>query len=462
VLKRAAAIGIALSVLSVLLVLIIVTLLAGGIRLLPLYRIGPEDILPAGATVLWIHKPTTEDLQRWQAAFPALDDIASIPSLDDVAVIRLEQGGMEGIALQRRSGETSGKGCTMGPYEIVASAIHSCPTGSTADHFLAEGPRLAADPGYRALGKPPHGSWIFMRRESWKDAPTLAGRILESVTLSSATHMRISSGSGMTMFALWPMQPLSHSYARQVIPVIPETHAVLAMGDAREALERGLHVLNPSDRLTTRGLLLAEAAKLFGTEVSVEHQLIPLFAEHVTLTVIASASGTNMVIAGEVRNAARHAEAIKDLHHAFRIRHPNVAIVERVFDGRFSARTMRVSEERITEERYTEDGWDIRITEDREDHQRLVTAARGRAVHISDDLDALMSSIDEEALGMALPTSRRPLALQTSHAALLPRAWLDNSPLLHTAVEGLLGGHVILSLEQQGATGFLRLQGQER
>ena len=55
-----------------------------GVQMLPRYRIGAEDILPAKETVLLLHDPSAKELQQWKTIFPALDDVIE---KEDILVI---------------------------------------------------------------------------------------------------------------------------------------------------------------------------------------------------------------------------------------------------------------------------------------------------------------------------------------------------------------------------------------
>ena len=80
--------GVALVVLAGLLACVIALLIVPGVQLLPLYRIEPEDILPAKETLLLLHAPTAEDLERYKKSFPALDDVISDTPLNAVAIVQ--------------------------------------------------------------------------------------------------------------------------------------------------------------------------------------------------------------------------------------------------------------------------------------------------------------------------------------------------------------------------------------
>jgi hypothetical protein len=317
----------------------------------------------------------------------------------------------------------------------------------------AEG-TLRKERGYKMLGKSPKGSSAFVRRDAIPQAPDLRGRIMESSVLSSASHIRISREDDDRIVTLWPVASSVQSFDQ---PALPAKNAVFSLGagNLRDAVERTFASLSPSDRLTARGVLLTQSAALFGPDISFEHRLLPLLTKDAGVAVVMTGSGSRILISGSAGTASEALKATDELHTAFRLRHPDVTIVERIFDNRFPLRTMRVSEERISEERGTIHGWDIRMTNDHDDDRLLITALRGREMRLSDAPELLLPSLAGNT-GVAIPASRRPIAKKTVQAALLPALWLMDSPLLKTVLPS--GNSLIVVIEQLGETGYVRLQ----
>ncbi len=440
--------GIFLSGLALGFAAVFIIALLGGIHLLPLYRMEPQDILPADHTVLLLHHPDAMTIGAWGALFPSLAQISSTDA-DAIAVVR-DASGMQDVWLFVRVTSRNDGGCIMGKYRILSAKGTLCPD------TLATGTKtLHEERGYKGLGKTPKGSWVFLRRDALSEAPVFYGRIMESSVLSSASHIRIVQEEGDSIITLWPVAPPSHTYD---LPDLSVRNAIFSLGtgNLKDAVERVLSGLSIPDRLTARGLLLTRSASLFGPDISLEHHLLPLLQENVTFAVLQTASGSRVFIGGSAGTTSHARNAADALHTAFRLRHPDTAIVERTFDKRFALRTMQVSEERISEESGTIHDWNVRITRDSEDGRLLITALQGRAVRISDSAELVLASLAGEA-GIPIPVSRRPIARKTVQAAALPKEWMAHSPLLKTMLSSDTG-NMVMVLEQLGETGYVRLQ----
>jgi hypothetical protein len=425
---------------------VFVIALLGGINILPLYRMEPEDILPAQNTVFLLHNATPQDIAAWSTVFAEIR--SEHYGATSLAIVQSSNGDRQVIRFDRLTRNTS-SGCNIGKYQIESANGDVCP-----DAVAHHGATLADEAGYKALGKPPKGSWAFVRTDAVTEALDLIGRIMESSVLSSASHMRIAQEDSDRIITLWPVSPPSHTYD---LPALPASNAVFSLGtgNLQDTVERVLSTLSTPDRLTARGLLLTQSAALFGPDISLEHRLLPLLTEPSSIAIVQTASGSRILVTGSADTASDALEAMDELHAAFRLRHPDIAVVERTFDERFPLKTMRVSEERISTENGTIRGWDIRATKDSGDDRLLITALRGKEVQISNSIELLLSSLAESS-ATAIPVSHRPIAKKTVQAAVLPAKWFQHSPLLKIISPS--GNSLIVVIEQLGETGYVRLQ----
>lgn len=422
--------------------------LLGGIQILPLYRMEPEDMLPERNTVFLLRNATPQDIAAWSNIFA--DITSAYYGATSLAIVQSDNGDRHVIRFDRLTRNAS-SGCIIGKYRIESANGDVCP-----DAVAHHGATLGDEAGYKALGKPPKGSWAFVRRDALPEAPNLLSRVLESSVLSSASYIRISQEDGDRIITLWPASPPSHTYD---LPALPESNAVFSLGtgNLQDTVERVLSTLSTPDRLTARGLLLTQSAALFGPDISLEHRLLPLLTENSSISIVQTESGSRILISGNAGTASDALQTMNELHTAFRLRHPDVAVVERTFDERFPLKTMRVSEERIYAENGTIHGWDIRATKDSRDNRLLITALRGKEVQISDSTELLLSSLAESS-ATAIPVSHRPIAKKTVQAAVLPAKWFQHSPLLKIIAPS--GNSLIVVIEQLGETGYVRVREQ--
>ena len=224
--------GVSLVAVAGLFACVIALLIVPGVQLLPLYRIEPQDILPAKETLLLLYAPTAEDLERTKKTFPALDDVISDATLDAVAIVNIANE-TQSVGFVRKSEAWDGTSCEVGSYVIIrAETTFPCPSATELDQFLSAGPRLSDDRAWRSLGSLPKTSWTFLKREVFPGAMSLQQVIFSSMAFGTATHVLLFQEDGTTVVRSWPTSPLAAlSNASALITPLEHPEMVFSFGN---------------------------------------------------------------------------------------------------------------------------------------------------------------------------------------------------------------------------------------
>lgn len=424
---------------------VIALLIIPGIQLLPLYRIEPEDILPAAETVLLMHAPSSEDLDQYKKTFPALDDVISDAALDAVAIVRIEHA-TQSIGFVRKSAAWDGKSCEVGPYVILSAEKLPCPTVDALDGFLAAGPRLSNDRGWKMLRRP-SGPWTFLRREALPHGTTTAQRVAQAVILGSATHILHTEEA----LHAWPTEAAASLDASSLKLPAHVPRIAFASSDTVKEWGELAGAVDKNDALVLEGVLLDRLASLAGPSVSLRHGLLPLMAFQSELHVGTTASGgLSLLLSGTAQQGLNLDERIEELHRSFALRHPSTELLRFAFDdGRFPFATLRMTEAGRRDEEQIR-GWSIQISRDDSDESMLITARSDRQVALSNDPEALRRFLMEEGQETPFPTGKKTLIGRRTAGMVLPNALL-------TAFGIPEEGKSIISVEQNGEVRTVRM-----
>lgn len=429
-----------------------------GVQMLPRYRIGAEDILPAKETVLLLHDPSAKELQQWKTIFPALDDVISDAVLDAVAVVKSPEGEMQSVGFIKKSGAWDGKSCDIGPYQVVFAVPGRFPCRAI-DTFLAPGSRLAQDRGWKSLGRLPKESWAFLRREEVPVGKTLPERALQASLLGGATHLLFPEEKDVIVIRAWPTSPLSPLAEPSIISPLRDPAMVLTVGNLEEMLGGLDHVLSPEDHIIFEGSLLQMLEELAGPQVSLRYEILPLIARGSQIHTGKTASGTqSILLSGNADHTKDIVTRIDALHRSFALRHPDVELLEYAFDdGRFPFQTLRLSEEVSSEASDQIRGWAVVISRDGIDNAMLITAVNGRKTAISNDPELLRKFLMEEGKIISLSQTKRPLVSRMVAGMLIPNKWLGSAPLWIPEA-----GESVVSMEQTGDVRTVRVVGMHK
>jgi hypothetical protein len=426
----------------------ITLLVIPGVQMLPQYRIGPEDILPAEQTIFLISHPAQEALQQWKTVFPVLDDVISDVPLDAIAVIQTGTV-MQSVGLKRTSGAWDGKSCRIGSYQLALGTMQSL------HQFIVEGPRLSQDRRWISLGRLPKSSWSFVRLDTLPIANTLAQRTVQGLLFDHATHLLISRENESTVIRSWTTTPLS-PLARKDLLILPMHYleAVFALGNLEEAMTELENSLSQDDRIILEGLLLQNLEDLSGSNVSLRHELLPLLATDAEIYTGTTASGAqSILLTGTARNTTDVALRIDALHRSFALRHLDVELLEFAFDdGRFPFQTLRLSPTASKRQIEKIRGWTTTMSKDATDGAMLVTAMNGGQTAISNDPELLQRYLMEEGSGIHLLVAKRPIISHLGAAMVIPNMWLQNAPFWMAET-----GKSVVSVEQAGEARTVRV-----
>ena len=444
--------GIALVFLAGVFACVISLLVIPGIQLLPLYRIEPEDILPAKETLLLLHAPTPVDLERYKKTFPALDDVISDTPLDAIAIVQSDTE-TQSIGFIRKDEAWDGNSCEVGSYRIIrAETTFPCPAAAELDQFLSAGPRLSDDRAWRSLGSLPKGSWTFLKREAFPGAASLQQVIFGSMAFGTATHVLLFPENGTTVVRSWPTTPLaSLGNASALVTPLKHPEMVFSFGNLAERNAELDHALTPDDRIILEGLLLQQLEDFAGPNASLEHGILPLIAQRSELHVGKTASGAlSLLLSGTAQQGWNLDERLEELHRSFALRHPSTELLRFAFDeGRFPFQTLRLAEDEVRESEQIR-GWSVEISRDNTDNSMLITAQSDRQIVLSNDPEALRRFLMEEGTEIPLPAGKKTLIGKTVAGMLFPNAWLGTLGMPET-------GKSIISIEQTGELRTVRI-----
>jgi hypothetical protein len=433
---------------SVALVATLAATIVVSISLLPLYRRDTADMLPRTTLLLSTAQNETAR-RRWAQVFPTLT--SGVPAdAESIAIVRTEE--TEGwIAFERRSAAHDDSEPALGPFHITVSRE------SLREALDATTDRLT--PMLRKLGRTPRGAWTYIAREALPRSSELPGRVMDAAFLGSAEAMLLEQESGSTVLRMVPSSPLPPLRMETVLPSpFEEPLLVVTLGDATALLAAWEAALGESDWGVVEGVMLAQIAEVLGEGISVRHDLLPLLREQLSLHIARTETDSiAFLLEGSPARPLNAERILEDIHRSFALRHPDIEITSRLFDGRFPARTIRLAEGRTTHEERAMEEWWLRISTDSEDRATLVTGCNGARCLVSNDIAAVERWITGKwPTVLTLPHTQRPIAVRTLVGGSLPGAWLPRSATLQ-ALLGPIPEQIVFALEQDGERRILRV-----
>ena len=411
--------GIALlALLGATIVVAIVTVIVAA---LPIFAQGPEDILPEKETVAVFFRPTEVQMRRLEPWLPMLAQwTTDAPQV--LAIVDLPRGGQGSVAfIRRQSGVSkplpSPDAFTheVGPYYIRVSSPELWP-------LLAESSaRLDRSKPFRILSQNKTGDrpWVFLARRVLPH-PVFAGDLIfQNLVFAEAEAVSIvatASGSVTTevfaQHALWDDLPTLSS---AVLP--PRGHFAFSVGLPTTCLSQMLASLPRAEHAIAESLLLTWIQDIFGEDVSMETDLLPLVSREGSLSLARTASGgLSFLLQGEGKEADSSL-LLTRLHNSVRAELSTARISQHILDkGRFINRNLRNDTSLIRETERDAGPWHIRTTTHAGDGLGLVSALNGYRVFLSNDEGTLVQALN--ATGASFPAFTS--AAGTMELAIIP------------------------------------------
>jgi hypothetical protein len=146
-------------------------------------------------------------------------------------------------------------------------------------------------------------------------------------------------------------------------------------------------------RIAGDALLRTALVTHVGDAASVRGDLLPLLAEPFLLSLQPAETTADMpfILQGSSSNVT---EIIDRLHAIFRTSTPPMSAAERVFDGRFTARNIRIDPTAVEEKTFEQNGWNVRATLREDGATAFVSALQGNRFIIGSREDAVLRAVN--------------------------------------------------------------------
>jgi len=420
-----------LALLGATVVVAVVTIIVAA---LPIFAQGPEDILPEKGTVAVFFRPTETSLRRFEPWLPGLARWTPDAAMQVLALVDLPRGGQGSVAFIRRSVNQEHTALDdalardVGPFTVRVSSPDLWPllTGASA--------RLGRSKSFRALarGENNENPWAFLASRVLPHPVTTGDLIFRNLVLTDVQSIMITTtATGTTAMeiyaehAVWDDLPSMPSSTP-----LPLTFFSFAVPLPATVYTQLLAALPRTERTIAESLILTWIADVFGNDVSLETDLLPLVSREGSLSLVRTASGgTAFLLRGEGKRSDA-TPVLSRLHDSVRAGFSTTRMTRHVLDkGRFVSTNLRDDTTLIQETDRNIGSWHIRTTTHAGDGRGLATAASDASVLISNDPSVLEQAL--HATGSALPALTRATGtLQRTKMSGLPGLLLSPSPLL--------------------------------
>ncbi|MDD5751615.1 MAG: hypothetical protein PHS73_03805 [Candidatus Peribacteraceae bacterium] len=426
---------------------------------LPIFAQGPEDILPAHKTAAVFFRPTETSLRRFEEWLPVLarQTVETPPQV--LAIVDLPRGGQGTVTFLRRpavpepSLPSDPLVQEIGAFTVRVSAPELWPLLSESTG------RLGRDKAFHALAQKKQAgtTWAFLAKRVVPVPVSTGDLLLEHFALAGAQAITVTAtATGSTSVDIYAEQAVWDDVpAFTAQPPLADAFFRFSLPLPGKIYEQLLPLLPRTERTVVESLLLTETARIFGEEVSMHMDLLPLVAREGSFALKKTASGgTAFLLQGESGHSDPSA-AISRLHDSVRAGFSTARIAQHILDkGRFISRNIRDDTSLIQETERRSGNWRIRTTVHAGDGQGLATAMSDATVLVSND-PALLT----QALSAAGPSSASPAtALGTilCSAPYTPALLRPSSPLLPEKA-----ARIDWSLTRRGPVTTLRLTKKE-
>lgn len=304
----------------------------------------PADMLPADATVsvaTGVRREMRDEVARWS---PETAEAMDADGPMTIAILRSEDGGWGWVRFTPDGASTS-----RFPYKVAAS------DPATEARVGTGAALLSASAAYTTAVQLQEGEtpWLFRAQpHGWTSVTwgtgsiriavpgQLPGGIAPAFTVATEEDVMTIGAGGIATFLA-------------ALPFLPQDTRI-----AGDALLRTALVTHVGDAASVRG------------------DLLPLLAEPFLLSLQPAETTAEMpfILQGSSSDAT---EIIDRLHAIFRTSTPPMSAAERVFDGRFTARNIRIDPTAVEEKTFEQNGWNVRATLREDGATAFVSALQG-------------------------------------------------------------------------------------
>lgn len=409
-----------------------------------------SDVLPAGQTVLLIHRPLEQNLAPLAAWFSP-ETLEHLPSgTEGLALLRTEEGVIGAAVLVRSRTQGSGTIVAAPPFTVY-----------TSDEAIAQilqdtyAP-LTRNGAYSALraGKKPDTPWAYMDTAWLMQQKQQAVPGLTTAVFGSGSHIGIEqrAESIIVQIAGAPPAPQKHSAPMQR----GACHgAICVHGNVAWAWDSVQAHLSGEEAGIAHSIVTQWLIQAFGDGISWTYEVLPLLTQG-SVQVGLPASGSLLTIEGTAPSE-KAAEALAGrLHQRHAERYTPTEVRSTLLEDRFPSRDIRMAEKQEPTVQHV-NGWRIQQSGGGTTDALLITAVHGSSIILSQDpaLPAVLAAAARDT-----PPARMHLAghiHQAALAALIEPYGIENlHDWLYVPVPPL-GQEFAWELEQRGDMRIVRI-----
>lgn len=401
------------------------------------YTQKPEDLLPAEETIAVFMNPTEQSLRSYDLWLPLLAHLPPLSGKDAIALLALPKGG-QGIAVFARRSVTQADAPssvtgedirTMGSFSVLVTSPDIWP--------LIEAPtmRLAQFKPFRTLsrGKGATVSWNFLRTSALPHSDSLAHDILSSLFLKGAMFLAItpSNDQGHTIVEIEEDASFWDNLSAAPLPPTP-SHPLfsLSLPGTEHLLENVLTDIPRDRRMVLDSALLTWVAGVFGDDVSLAFDLLPLLKDSAAFSLQRNVAGETAFLLAGTADEAILSPLLRRLHDSVHAGLPTARTVTRSLDkGRYVFRNMRSDPSGVEEKEERKGEWQTHTTIHAGDGKGLFSAVKGKSYLLSNDAGLFSEVLNGS--GSLLPSPEAALARGSIDLSFLASSGLSaSSPLL--------------------------------
>lgn len=342
-------------------------LLAAGVTVLVLVPHAepppsPADLLPARSTLLYAEVRAQEDLPVLRGIFPVLRELPDMRDAVAVAVVA-DAAGKPGWIAFRAAPEGQAD-----PFIVTAVRPE------LLDLLHADSPLSDAEP-FRTLW-----SQDAIQTQAYATSASQAGFAAGWLRVDTPWNCAIAPRS---VRCVTPVSGL-HGTQAPSAPRVPGAAFVASAADVRAVLRALGDAGTPALRLVADALLRGKAEDVFGPDVSIEEDLIPLLERDATLILAEGSGGLLAGLTGGAEDSAQAQALLETLERGHRTSGLAAMREHLAFENGHALDAMRATDASVEAREETRDGWMTRFLRRSRTEQPIALARRDRRLVITD------------------------------------------------------------------------------
>ena len=401
--------------------------------------------LPADETVLLTNNPTEESISELKHLFPVLEDLSIPPDAESLALVDMPQETIELAFFLRKNieapvgwparSESGWQKIELPPFTAIVSSQ------TLADLIQQEKKALNTTKEYEKL------SVAHDRKESWsffklpdRTQETMLDKTVEELIANGASYASYQkTNNGFYLRTLGAKQK-QHA-------IIPSIQTLYFPSAIISITKHDLASLWDELKSTTpEGILIQTIKDTFGSDSSLQYDVLPLLEDTVTLEFYRNESGVLLfAISGQTKNRRGTAALLSKLHESFEQNmESGMEVTERLLDGRFPSKDVRTNGTSDNNKMDSVNMWQVQQTFSTESTPLLTTAIRGTEFFVSNSPSGKLL-LSEGGSSITLPTQ-----ISMNRAKLVAGGFVDvpeiGSFFKNSFAERKNSAHFVLSL----------------